>query len=1298
MTQLAATMSEKYTENAYDDKIIPQKRLFSFLTSKEIPPLPSPDERKIYPESSANIISKIFFWWLNPIMRVGYKRTLQEEDLFVLPDEMTIQVQANRFHEKLAAQIERRPSVPNYTCALTLYKTFQSPFLLACLFMALSNIASTLNPLLTRHLITYVEERSYGRESNIGKGIGYAIGSALIVCFGGIAQNHCNQKAMMVGATCKSVLTKVIIEKSFRLSRLSRRQYPSGKITAMLGADIARIDICVGFLPVLLTFPIALAISIVILVVNIGVSALVGVALVLIFMVLLTYCSQLLMAIRGIANKFTDARINYIQEILYNMKIIKFYSWETPYYKRVLEQRKQEVKTVAKMQTIRNLLMAGSMSFTTISSMAAFLVLYALRGTNNAAGIFSSLSLFNILAQQVYVLPLVTANAADAYIAVTRINRFLCAEETVEEDIEVPELVENAIEIKNADFSWDYDEADEFGGLYDISLDVKQGELVIITGVIGSGKTSLLNAIAGIMPRQHGMLKMNGSCLFCGVPWIQNATVKENILFGLPFDFKKYHEVIKACSLEADLDMLPAGEDTEIGERGINISGGQKARICLARAVYADNDILLMDDVLSAVDAKVGRDIMNNCILGLLQKKTRVLATHQLSLIQSADKVVFINNGKIDVGTIEEISKRNQDFVSLMTHATTSEQKDETKESQKKEATKEVLDGKLMRKEDRATNSLGFNVYKSYMKLGSGIFTVWGWLAFYLLNTALATFCQLFSSTWLSFWVEKKFSISSGSYIGLYVMFCMLTVVFLVNELLSLVYLTNTAGYKLHNKSLKRILHTPMLFLDTTPLGRVMNRFSRDTEVLDNEIGNQLRIVSYSLSSIIGVLILCIVYLPWFAIAIPFLVFVFVAFASYYQASAREVKRLESTQRSFVYSTFGEILSGMETIKIYLMQLRFLNRVNYVVDKMNEAYFITITNQRWLGVHLTLVSSFFALIIALLCVTRVFNVSAASVGLLLSYVLQITQQMIQMMRSLTQVENQMNSVERLNQYAMYLEQEAPYKLGPLPENWPSKGQIQFNNVSVAYRKGLPLVLKNLNFSIKAGEKIGICGRTGAGKSSIMNTLFRINELSSGSIVIDDIDISKIGLEDLRSRLSIIPQDPILFVGSVRRNLDPFNQHEDLVLLDALRKAHLISANEKELMIREELQDHRFNLDHVVEENGDNYSLGEKQLLSLARALVRQTKILILDEATSSVDYETDGKIQTTIATEFRSQTILSIAHRLHTILSYDRVLVLDQGKVVEFDTPVNLYRAGKIFWEMCNKSNISGADIEAANR
>ena len=289
-------MSEKYTENAYDDKIIPQKRLFSFLTSKEIPPLPSPDERKIYPESSANIISKIFFWWLNPIMRVGYKRTLQEEDLFVLPDEMTIQVQANRFHEKLAAQIERRPSVPNYTCALTLYKTFQSPFLLACLFMALSNIASTLNPLLTRHLITYVEERSYGRESNIGKGIGYAIGSALIVCFGGIAQNHCNQKAMMVGATCKSVLTKVIIEKSFRLSRLSRRQYPSGKITAMLGADIARIDICVGFLPVLLTFPIALAISIVILVVNIGVSALVGVALVLIFMVLLTYCSQLLMS------------------------------------------------------------------------------------------------------------------------------------------------------------------------------------------------------------------------------------------------------------------------------------------------------------------------------------------------------------------------------------------------------------------------------------------------------------------------------------------------------------------------------------------------------------------------------------------------------------------------------------------------------------------------------------------------------------------------------------------------------------------------------------------------------------------------------------------------------------------------------------------------------------------------------------------------------------------------------------------------------------------------------------------
>lgn len=1218
-------------------------------------------------------------------MTVGYKRTLQEEDLFVLPEEMTIQHVTEEFHRQYKTQLAQRPHNPVWLCAWTLFQTFRSSYLLACIFMILANLGSTLNPLLTRHLITYVQKRAQGKEESVGKGVGYAIGSALIVCFSGLAMNHCYQRAMMVGATCKAVLTKVIIEKSFRLNRESRREYPPGRITAMLGADIARVDIAVGFLPVLVAFPVALIISIVILVINIGVSSLVGVALVLFFMAVLTYCSQLLMVFRIRANKYTDARISYIQEILFNMKIIKFFSWEAPYYQQVLRERKKEVLTVAKMQTVRNLLMAGSMSFTTISSMAAFLVLYSVRGTNNAAGIFSSLSLFNVLAQQVYVLPVVVASASDAYIAVTRINKFLCTDEEQEQAIQEITDEKKAICL-NGNFSWGHFELDA-------DLSISRGELVIITGIIGSGKTSLLNAIAGLMPQTSGSRRMGGSCLFCGVPWIQNASVRDNILFGLPYDEQKYKEVIKACSLEADLAALPAGQNTEIGERGINISGGQKARICLARAVYADNEIILMDDVLSAVDAKVGRDIMNNCILGILKGKTRVLATHQLSLIQAADKVVFVSEGKIDVGSIKEL-QRNPGFVQLMNHATTgTEDSEDNKENVA--ASLERADGTLMRKEDRAVNSLDFSVYKSYMKLGSGIFTLWGWIATYLVNTALATFCLLFSSTWLSFWVERKFVMSNGRYIGLYVMFCLLTVVFLVNELMSLVYLTNTASYKLHNKGLGRILHTPMRYLDTTPLGRVMNRFSRDTEVLDNEVGNQLRIVSFSLSSIIGVLILCIVYLPWFAIAIPLLVFAFVALASYYQASAREVKRLESTQRSYVYSIFGEILSGMDTIKIYRMQSRFLNRVNYVVDKMNEAYFITITNQRWLGVQLTVVSSVFALIVALLCVNRVFNVSPASVGLLLSYVLQITQQMVQMMRSLTQVENQMNSVERLNQYALHLEQEAPFKLGELPDGWPAAGAIEFQNASLSYRPGLPLVLKDLSFSIRGGEKVGICGRTGAGKSSIMNALFRINELESGTISIDGIDISKIGLEDLRTRLSIIPQDAVLFVGTIRRNLDPFNQHTNHTLLEALKKANLVSEDEKQHMAAGGLGHHRFHLDHLVEENGDNYSLGEKQLISLARALVRKTSILILDEATSSVDYETDGKIQATIDTEFRSQTVLSIAHRLKTILSCDRVLVLDQGRVAEFGAPLALYQSGGIFREMCIKSHIGPAEMGA---
>lgn len=1306
-------------EKQLDPRIQPQRRLFTRYLSKDIPPIPAEDERPLYPEETANFVSKIFFWWFNPIMKVGYKRTLQPDDLFKL----TENIKVHSLHEKFNTKNTSPKMSLRKALLIRLFKTFAYHFSLSVLFMTTALAASALNPLISRHLITNVE-----LQGPRGKGIGYALGTTGIVCVVGFLQAHSLQKGMIVGGKCKSVLIREIVQKYLRLSEKSRHKYPPGKVTSMLGADLSRIEMSLSFLPVLIAFPVPVIIAIVILIVNIGVSGLVGVALLLAFLMVLTYFTKRLLVLRKSANKFTDQRISAIGEVLNNLRMIKFYSWEIPYYDRIFGARKLEMDILLKMQSLRNVTMAGSLSFTNISSMVSFLVLYKIRNNQNVGAIFASLSLFNVLAQQVYILPLLLAVCADAYIAVGRIAEYLECEETTKEDEwlhEFPEDKELAISISSALFKWlsfdteepeetkkekqqrkklekaaevakleprsskgsstldnSMDSEQEFSGLYDINLDIKKGEFVAITGTVGSGKTSLLYAAAGIMGRESGKMAVDGSLIFCNTPWIQNATVKENILFGSPYDEERYEQVLHNCSLLVDMELFPAGDKTEIGERGVTLSGGQKARINLARAVYANKDIILLDDVLSAVDAKVGKDIMTNCILGFLKGKTRVLATHQIPLVSQADRVIFVKkDGSVDFGTFAELKLRNPDFVTLMEHSSHSlTEDDDQDEAAKKKKEKPKVSGALMAKEDQGTNGLGWDVYRNYLRYGSGSFTSIGWILFYVTNTALAVFCLLFANVWLSFWVDRKFpTLSNGVYIGLYVMFSVITMFFVMNELLSLVYLTNTAAKILHNMGIKRVLYTPMSFMDSTPIGRVMNRFGRDTEVLDNEISEQLRLVSYTLSSIIGIVVLCIVYLPWFAIAVPFITFIFVSTANYYQASSREIKRIESVQRSFVYSVFGEILNGLETIKIFKADNHFLETLEYRIDRMNEANFLTSTNQRWLAVMLNLIASVFTLIITMLCVCSVFNIRASSVGLLLSYVIQITSQLSQLMRAITQVENQMTSVERVNHYAMYLDQEAAYiKNSPDPA-WPQKGLIQFKNASMRYRPGMPLVLKSLNLDVAPQEKIGICGRTGAGKSSIMTALFRLAELEEGLIEIDGVDVSFIGLKDLRSKLSIIPQDPVLFKGSIRSNLDPFSESTDTAILEALRKVGLTDA--------------KFNLNHIVEDNGGNYSLGEKQLISFARALVKESRILVLDEATSSIDYQTDKLIQDTIAREFDQCTILCIAHRLKTIINYDRILVLDNGSIAELDTPINLFNRNGIFREMCNKSDIVIGDF-----
>lgn len=1403
-----------------------EKRMFSFLFSKKIDPVPLPEERKPYPWQIVNPLKRMVFMWIWPVLVRGYKRTLQPDDLWYLTDELKVELLHRRYREHLEKILDKQRQKhvsrgndeasfewPAWAVPLALFNTFRLQYTLSCCFLAASFVCQSLSPLITRRLIDFVEYRYFGLETTYNKGIGYTLGAVVLIFINGLLLNHFFHNAMVAGAACKSILTKDVLIKSFKLSSKSKHRFSTGRITSLMSTDLLRIDLAIGFQPLVVCFPIPVIIAVVLLLTNIGVTSLVGIGLFVVSLVVCVLLTSKLFFTRETVVKYTDQRISLMREALNNLKIIKFYAWEMAYKASITKVRNSEMKYLFSIKVLRNFITAYAVTLPTLTSMISFVTMWKVGSMKDAGRVFSSLSLFSILAQAIMLLPIALATGADALIGFRRCKDFLSASEydlNLHEKLEQDEEYviggdesvtgfdfskrndhdsfnddtyygleyEKAnsmvdINISHADFVWElYQEDDDenslwdavstksqplsgekksarvsveltllgmnlsFPGLLDINLTVNSGEFVVITGVIGSGKTSLLNAMAGFMKLSNpgiGSIEVNKDLLLCSAPWIQNATVRQNILFGRPMDRNRYNAILKACCLEDDMKELQHGDQTEIGERGITLSGGQKARINLARAVYRGGNCLLFDDVLSAVDARVGKQITNELFFGFLKHTTRVLATHQLSLVASADKIVFLNgDGTIDVGTAADLAERNAGFRKLVefSHENTTAPKTEeveniandnvcllpsgvgidNEEEVKQAVTQTILPensaagdiiGKTIEDEDKAVNAISWRVYKRYINLGSGIFGIAA-APIFLLLLAISTFCQLFTNTWLSFWMEKRFpQLSDNFYVGFYVAFAFLTVFFTAIQFTMLAYMNNRSAELLNVKAVEKVLHCPMSFMDTNPLGRVLNRFTKDTDSLDNEIGEQLRLFIFPLAMIIGIIILCICYLPWFAIAVPFLGFGFLFLSELYSGSSREIKRLEAVQRSVVYNNFNEILTGMHTIKAFKEETTFIKKNDLLLNRMNEAYFLSIATQRWLCVHLDVIASLFALIISMLCITEQFDISPQSTGLLLNYVIQIVGLLSLTVRAMTQVETEMNSVERLHSYAFELPQEAAYEKPesrPPPE-WPMTGYIQFKDVNLRYRENLPLVLKDLNFGVYPGEKVGICGRTGAGKSSIMTGLYRLTELDSGSITIDGLDISTIGLRDLRSKLLIIPQDPVLFQGTIRRNLDPFNQYPDHLLWDSLRRSGLINEEQLERVKGTELLDnnygelHKFHLDQNVEDDGSNFSLGEKQLLALARSLVRDLKILILDEATSSVDYETDAKIQDTIIREFDKCTILCIAHRLKTILSYDRILVMDQGRVVEKGTPWTLFKLNGIFKQMCDKAHIRAEDF-----
>lgn len=701
--------------------------------------------------------------------------------------------------------------------------------------------------------------------------------------------------------------------------------------------------------------------------------------------------------------------------------------------------------------------------------------------------------------------------------------------------------------------------------------------------------------------------------------------------------------------------------------------------------------------IVTAVDAHVGRHIFDKAICGLMRDKCRVLATHQLHVLHRCDRIIWMQDGHIEtIDTFNNLMSNNVGFQKLMASTAQEEDKeqvqkagdeviDEKKQAKKrKEAKKGAI---LMQQEERAVKSISLGVYGAYIRASGTILN--GPLVIFLL--IISQGCNIVTSLWLSWWTSNKFRFSTGKYIGIYAALGVAQAFAMFAFSIALSFLGTESSKVLLQRAMTRVLRAPMSFFDTTPLGRITNRFSKDVDVLDNTLTDAMRMYLLTLGMITAVFILIIVYFHFFAVALGPLLVLFLLAANYYRASAREVKRQESVLRSDVFARFSEGVSGTSSIRAYGLQNHFIKGLQLSVDEMNSAYYLTFSNQRWLSIRLDTIGNLLVFTTGILVVTSRFNVSPSISGLVLSYILSIVQMIQFTVRQLAEVENAMNATERLHYYGTELEEEPPLRLTSVPPSWPQKGGIVFSEVQMRYRKGLPLVLHDLNLTVAGGERIGVVGRTGAGKSSIMSALFRLVELTSGRISIDGIDISTVGVKDLRTRLAIIPQDPTLFRGTIRSNLDPFNEHSDLELWSALRQSDLVDSNstpKDDSKVRGRIQ-----LDGVVEEEGLNFSLGQRQLMALARALVRGSQIIVCDEATSSVDVETDQKIQNTMATAFKGKTVLCIAHRLKTIIGYDRICVMDQGRIIELDKPLCLWEEGGVFRGMCDQSGIRREDF-----
>lgn len=1171
------------------------------------------------------------------------------------------------------------------------------------------------------------------------QGLVLAIAILVISVVTFVASTQSSIRFSRVSLSVRSALTTAVYEKVLSSSPETRKGKSTGEIMNLVTIDINEISGWLEMLSSAIVAPLRLVITLIALHKLLGNSTWAGLLVMVLFAPISAIVSVSIASLVKGLMEHKDRRIKLTSEILSAIKTIKMLAWERPMLQRLHEIRTEKelgFQTQIGVKIAYCMLIWESIpDWITVGVFGAFGI-YS-KKTLTPDLVFSSLTLFVRLLEPMVAVPFIIVQFVQLKVHLSRVESFLGLEglETMlNHSCGSSERGETVV-IKGASFLRKKDDGKETistFALKDITFSARKGELTCIVGKVGSGKTTLLKAILGELPvsGENSKATVHGTVAYCSQnAWILNASIKENILFGKRFNKNLYDEIINACQLSPDLEVLPKGDATVVGDKGISLSGGQKARLALARAVYAQADIYLLDDVISSVDSYVGKKIVEEVLSprGMLASKTVILATNSTRVLLESKMIYYLSNGQIvEYGPFNALKSTEGEFLRLVeglteggnsedSHSASSQSKDLLDQSIVSEVlleavtSSEAVESKLITEieqtpkdmeddtdeEMRAKGGVNKAAFFKVME-ACGYTLVIAWVLF----TVISVLIEIYRRLVLKLWSEQNLKAGSNVHVKLYLTLyaasgLLATFTRMGATYLMFAYCLFNCSLFFHDRLAHNVMRAPMSFFDTTPSGRILNRFTSDIAVMDIEIILTLGNLGSLLALAMVQMATLVVNLPIISIALIFLLALFRGYRNRYVPASRELKRLLATLKSPIMSHLQESIEGVETIRAYKEKDRFFHTNSTLLDQLTKVSFVEKNVANWLSVRLLSLSASVVFTTTLLCFITLLTkkpLSPGMVGFLLTCSISSTLVFDAIIRLSSKAEVDFVSVERILEY-LAMAQEAPEVIeGQRPEqNWPSGGLIEFRKYSAGYRPELPAVLKNLNFTIKPGEKIGIVGRTGAGKSTLALALLRLIEAKEGSIFMDSVDTSQIGLYDLRKLLNIIPQDAHAFDGTARDNLDPFGNYTDEELWRVLELAHLKQHFENAMKESDESNDAPSNgLDVKISEGGSNLSGGQKQLVCLARALLKQSQVLILDEATASVDVETDRIIQETIRTEFKKRTILTIAHRLETIMDSDKILVLDKGEVKEFDSPQALLSdKTSEFYALCKEAGLT---------